>query len=622
MPLIPGAWGPLISESLALAIVAAIVYVVQDFLFPLENYWLDLLSGLLAYTLAQWLLVRKHCLMNVFTALDQGKLRLVDTLLPFLGPLAISGALAMAGRGLFVFILPTVWMICILQTCTSAVVAHWLASLRLCAGVRLGGRAWKWLVSIGLAGLLYSLAFFSLDTKKPIHPLLSGDPAVKGVWFTIPVQKSGLFPAGYARLEDSVFDDLGRIFIAGLGQTLGLVEACEIPGPDITRSVPSPDPGALVQPKFNYAVDSMCPNWIATLPGFFWRIGLLGMFLLALIVGIGGFRDPIDFGILSLVLLVGWTTWPAPARERMGNVAVLIAGMPLIALIFPLFRRNRYSYLVMWGLLSGAMFGLAAFVRRPCGQALLITAIVILVFSALRQRRMLLAVTASLALLVGSSLVPAAVNGLFAYRDAKLQISAPRISPRVHGSGFPLLGGIGGRLIETPSGYTSQYGNSLNAAFIDAAIWYIVYDRNPMIGFTRKSFTLMQQTSQRVFVEYVARHPAEFALNLLRKGYDTLLLALNVPTNWPSVSLLLFGLLALRQVLSRRNPLGGSISGDRLKETVSGFIVLGLIAAMPAVLTSPNYGESAQLPSAVLFFAVIIALHYAFQAQVSRANCP
>ncbi len=619
-PLAPGELHPLVSQSLAFAIVTAIIYVVQKFLFPLEDYWLLLVPGLLAYTLAQWLLLKWRRSANLFIALDRGDLRTVDALIPLVGPVVIAGALSAAGWGLFIFLCPAFWVICILHACMAAIVEHLLLLLRRRHGLPSGVQGRTWLASIGFAVLIFSVAFFSLDTWQPIQPRLTGDPAVRGIWFTIPVQKSDLFALGYARLEDSVFDDLGRIFVAEVGQSVGLVEACEVPGPDVSRAVVAPVPGVATQPKFNYAVDAMCPNWIATLPGFFWQIGLVGILLLVLVIGIYGFRDPIDLGILSVILLFGWATWPAPARERMGNVAVLVAGMPLIALIFPLFRRRHYSFLVMWGLLSGVLFGLAAFVRRPCGLALAFTSVAALIYLGIRQRKLGLALVASLALLAGSSLVPATLNGLFLYRDARLQISAPRISPLVHGSGFPLLGGAGGQPIGDETHLTPQYPNSLDIAFLDGPIWYVVYNTNPMIGFAQRSFTLMQSTSQGILLRYIAAHPLQYLRTSLRKTIAAIVLILNVPANWPAASLLLFGLLALRYILLHRSPAETRVSGERMLEMLAAFMVLALIAAVPAVLTSPDYGESAQLPAAVVFFTILAAIQQASRILAFKAD--
>ena len=85
------------------------------------------------------------------------------------------------------------------------------------------------------------------------------------------------------------------------------------------------------------------------------------------------------------------------------------------------------------------------------------------------------------------------------YRDEKLSITAPSELTGVHGTGYPLLGGVGGAEIETASGYAAQYENALDVAFRDAAIWYLVYDRNPMIGLARNSFGLMQATAGEIF---------------------------------------------------------------------------------------------------------------------------
>jgi hypothetical protein len=597
---------------LLFVIEGLVIYGIQKFLFPLEDYWITIWLGVIVYGLIEWLLIRRRHTKNVFIALDQGNLQLRDTILLALGPLIISAVLALTGNGQLIFLLPALWVICILHTCVSALAVYFLDYFKNRDRFTLTARNKAWLAGIFFVLFIYGLGFLSLQIYKPIHPLLRGDPVTRGIWFTIPVEKSSLFPFGYARLEDGVFDDLGHPFIASLAQTLGLIPPCDNPGPDTARSVPTPDPGTLVQPRFAYSVNTLCPKWTKTLPGFYWRVGLAGIFLLSLIIGIFIFNNPADLAMISLVMLVAWETWPASARERMGNVAVLVAGMAFVMLILPLMRRSRYSILVAWGLLSGLLFGLAGFVRQPAGFALMVTSLMIVIFAGIKYRKAALALTALGALLVGNSLIPATVNGLFLYRDEKLQITAPSISPRAHGSGIALLGGVGGKWLESPASY--EYENSLDMGFLDASIWFQVYNENPMVSFTQNSYEMMQLTARQIFFRYVVHHPMEFISISLQKVYNTFILMLQVPKNWPEVSLLLFTLLCLRFIFYRQKSSYPDSANSKVIEIVAVFAILTAIAALPAVVTTPDYGQSTFLPAAVMFFTAVIVVYYAVQS--------
>jgi hypothetical protein len=213
-------------------------------------------------------------------------------------------------------------------------------------------------------------------------------------------------------------------------------------------------------------------------------------------------------------------------------------------------------------------------------------------------------------------------NGLFHYRDTKLHISAPTISPRAHGSGVPLLGGVGGQPVMTASGVVPQYDNALDVAFLDASIWYVVYDRNPMIGFSQRSFSLLQDAGQQLFLQYVRRHPLEFGLTVLQKVGATTQQAAAILFHRPLALLLLVVLLALRHLVFRGRVRRADFSARRVLELLLALTLLLVFAAIPAVLTAPEYGESYQLPAAVLFVMLAVAVDYASLALASRPVRP
>jgi hypothetical protein len=596
----------LLTELLAFGFVSAVVVALQKFLFPVEDYWIALAAGLLAHSLVQWLLCRAGLIQNIFTALDDGTAQPRDALMPLLAAPAIAGALSVLSLGGIVFVFPVVLAICLLQSCTVAILYGSRASLRRLPSLHAGQR--RWLFTSLVVVSLYGMVFLREGVYRPSHPLSGADAAVQGAWFTVPVPPSSLFPLGYARLEDSIPDDIGRVFVVGLGQSLGLVEACEIQPPDLANAIQSPAPDPRIQPKFRFASRWMCADWNASLPGFFWRIGLLGLLLLAFVLGAYLFQDPLDFAVMAILLLVTWVTWPQPELRRAGNAAVLLAAMPLIVLIFPLVRRGRYSLLIPWGLVAGVLFGLAGAVRAPHATALTAAAIAALLLAGLRQHKALLAVSAALTLMAGTTLVPLALNGLFIYRDAGLRIAAPRISPRVHGIAFPLLGGVGGEALLNSPEPGPEYENALDVAFLDGIIAYVAHDRNPLIGVTQPSYTLLQRTSAGLLWGYVRAHPDEFVLNAARKALQTLAAMLLAPGFWLALPLVLAASLARQLVPSRQRQLERPLAGERLIEVTLTFLVLTALTALPAVLTTPQYGQSAHPPAAVFFITLLIIL--------------
>jgi hypothetical protein len=595
-------------SGVVLTVESLAVVLIQTFLFPLESYWVTIAAGLAVYAgVDVWLTVYRGR-PDIFTALDNGDIRLRDTLWLIAGPICITLILALVTRLPLVNLLPVMVLACLLHSGLTAAASSTLNAWRNNPLFPPDRKTTAWAVSLLVVTIAYTLAYFSHKTYPAVNPLLEGSPVTRGIWFTVPVAKSETYPLGQARLEDSIVDDLGRPFFAALGQSLGLVQRCAIPGPDLINYVQiSPDPN--VQPKFRTNVDTLCPEWIQTLPGYFWRIGLLGLFFLSLVIGRVVIRHPVDFALVALLLLFGWFIWPASERVRVGNVPVLIMGMPWIGLIFPVIRRNSSALAVLWGIGAGLIFSLAGLVRSPVGFSLIVTAVLAILLAGWRQKKAFLPLLALTALLLGNTILPAVMNGLFTYRDEKLQITAPKTSPREHGSGFALLGGVGGKDL-TPENFGAPlYDNALDIAFADVPIWLTVYDENPLINFTQHSYELVLKTSERVFLRYIAGHPLEFLWVLGQK-----LLDYSRVMFLPLLGLVLFVTLVLRRYAKFKpsSRMGVNVTGAR--ETVSMFVILALVASIPAVLTSMDYGENLFLPAAVIFFTGIFALFITFKS--------
>lgn len=600
-------WKYLFISIFVFIIESVSFYLIQIFLFPLENYWISILSILFCFILVEWVLIKNNFISNLFIALDKRIIYFKEIMFVLFTAILLSVAIAVIKQWMLLFVFPGILLFCLIHSCNTSIMFSIFEYLHRAQSINIDKNKLVWIITILSVFLIYSIAFFIPKTYPPSNPLFEGSYVTNGIWFTIPVNKSELFPYGYARLEDSIFDDLGKPFITALGQNLGLVEKCKFPGPDIrTFTRISSDP--MVQPKYNYTVNSLCEQWNESLPSLFWRIGLIGILLLSFFIGIVIIRNPIDLLVISLLLFSAWYVWPVSDIVREGNVAVLISGIAFLGLIFPLLRKNQYSYIMIWGLLSGFLFGLASFVRQPSGYALIVTSIIAVIYSGVRQRKLFLPLFAISVLLLGYSLIPAITNGIFSYRDEKLLITAPHASPREHGSGFALLGGIGGRNSENSAKIV--YENSLDIVFDDLPIWVNIYNDNPLINFSQNSYVLLQKTGQKLFFSYVLNHPIEFIFITIRKIIDTSFFILHLLKIWLLLAFLVIVMGCTREIIIRTDFSMKMSALNRMNETLFVCIILIIVTALPAVLTSPEYGESSNLPEAVIVFSGISLIYF------------
>ncbi len=591
-------------SALTFPALAAFTALTQSFLFPLETWWPAIAAGLALYAGVDALLAARGVTLNLFHAIDSGPVRLRDALWPLAGPLAVTFGAAAVTHLPFLRLLPVMLLLCLLHAALTAAAISAVAATRPIANRRTAA----WIASAAVVTAAYAAAFFSLNTFAAVNPLLQVTGAARGLWFTVPVAASETYPYGLARLEDGIIDDLGRPFMAALGQSLGLMKPCAVPGPDL-RSYAQISPNPNVQPKFRTNVDTLCPEWIEIIPGFFWRVGLLGVFLLSLVFGAFVTRHPVDFAVTALLMLFGWFVWPPSERVRVGNVPMLILGMPWLALLFPVIRRGRSAPVVLWGLFAGLTFGLSGLVRQPVGAALTVTALAGVVWAAWTFKKLYLPLLAVLTLLAGRAMLPAVMNTLFQYRDDKLRITAPVMSTREHGVEFNLLGGIGGKDMSEENFGAPVYENSLDISFADVPVWLTVFNENPLINITPPSHSLILVTGRSLFRQYVAAHPAEYLWILCLKTLEYLQLM-----GIPLLALLLFLTLVVGRYakIAPAERLGVSVDGAR--EAVGLLTLLAVVASVPAVLTTISYGENLFLPAVVIFFIAIPALLVTFKA--------
>ena len=201
------------------------------------------------------------------------------------------------------------------------------------------------------------------------------------------------------------------------------------------------------------------------------------------------------------------------------------------------------------------------------------------------------------------------LNGLFQYRDEKLEITAPVLTAREHGTGFALLGGIGSVDLTEANYGQPLYDNSMDLAFADVPIWLTVYNENPLITLTPSSYGLVLETGSGLFRRYAAGHPGEFMWNLCRKTGEYLSYM-----GLPLLALLLFATLVAGRY-AKLDPAGRlGVSAEGARETAGLFMVLALAASIPAMLTTIAYGENLFLPAVVIFFTAIPALLITFKS--------
>jgi hypothetical protein len=594
------------AELLVFVINLFVLHSVQLFLFPLERYWITIAVGLFVYTLLETILVHRGIMLNFFFALDQEIIGVKEALWFIAAPVLLAILTMIAGQGKLIFLLPVFWFVCSLQTFLTSRLArilewNWISkrSFSLSQGV-------LWGISFIFVFVFYSLAFDSLKTYPPLNPLLQGDPTTQGVWYTIPVEKSDLFPLGYARLENSAINDQGYLFFAVLGTNLGLVRQCESPFPNLKNVIPVP---GIDQPIYSYSFYTLCPEWATTLPEFYWRLGLLSVLLISVSFGVVLLRDPLAFFATTMFLLKAWTFWPPSIR--LGQLEGLIFGMAFVILLPYIFGRAKASTIIIGTLFYGMVAGMAGFIRNPIGLALLATGgLAVIVFVGLKKRQLLLAAVTLLALLIGNQMIPTALNGLFWYRDARLQIIAPNTALAKHGGGWNILGGIGGSYVGK-----ILYPNALDMTHWDAIIQLNIYNENPLSIFALTASTEEERTASKLLNRYILLHPLEFLTNAARKTYRALSLMIDIPGNWLSVfyTVITFGGMSflLRRWLMRLSLLRPEI--EIIHEAYDALLlclVLGIVAAIPAILTDPDYVESTHPAAVVLFITTLVTLYY------------
>jgi len=599
-----------ILESVTLTFSVCTILLIQKLLFPAEAYWIPIAGCMFVYSSLNIILGALSGIDNFFTRLDLNISTWKDGMWFIVAPLILSvTASVIAGLKL------TSTIIIFLLACSLHTYVTYVINL----GIQYARRQklfFKQLfTSIGLVWVISAFivsSFYYATIKKSLvaypvnNPIMQSQSLNRGIWYTVPVEKSELFLHGYARFEDSALgDDLGHLFFSVLGSQLGFIAVCDPSHLDISKAIYKSE-DKRYQPLFAYSFDVLCPAWANTLPQFYWFIGLMGILFTAILVGVIIFKDPGIFFLTATILLFSWSGWPA---SRPGQVEMLIFGLPFVAFIPYIAGRGRTSTILVWSFICGVVAGLAGFVRSPIGSTILMTSLLSFIFFlGVRNRRWRTVIVAVIIIIAAQRLIPATLNALFDHRDKKLGITAPIISSGAHAEpGWNLLGGIGGTYTGS---FVPTYQNALDMVHWDPIMLLNSYDRNPLAAFGLHYTT--SSVPWQIFKQYISTHPFEFTRICLKKTYNAFIILISIPTNWQ----LMIYLIALLSVVSASIRLYCRIPAQvlcqRRREDCLQFLsimmVMAIIAVLPAVLTEPTYFQVCYPAAAVLFFATLIGI--------------
>jgi hypothetical protein len=148
----------------------------------------------------------------------------------------------------------------------------------------------------------------------------------------------------------------------------------------------------------------------------------------------------------------------------------------------------------------------------------------------------------------------------------------------------------------------------------DAIIMINIYNENPLVTFALDGLSAVSSTGNKLFVNYVIRHPTQFAIITSQKVYRAWNALIEIPTIWLQVSLTLailgsLGLILRHALASWISPVLDNDTGGVAGEMLILCLTLAAIVALPAILTDPNYFQSIYPAAAVLFITTQIALY-------------
>jgi len=425
----------------------------------------------------------------------------------------------------FGFILGGLWFVCALHTYVNYVIFDWLSAIKSpnqCfkninfSGYK-AGQTLLWVIAILVViGAMANLRpptdpygnFSCGPPYAPTYQTLVENYQKMGVWYASPVPKSEEYPQGFGRLATG--------FGMGNGILCVIVANC---GFDVKK--------------------------------LYWGILILGSVLLAFVAGGIVCRNPIGFAAISIALLTGCTTflyiW---VSARAGMVEMLVLGMAFVVTLPYVIRYRSYSTIIWWSLMVGIVSGIAGLMRQNTGLSILAASmLVIIIFASIKHKKIILTLTAVVAIIVGNALIWTTFKGVSWYRDAKLEITAPTTSIYTHGAGLPLLGGIGGvHPPDAPPGLV-PYPNLLDMAFWDPVMYINVHNESPLVFYIDSQEVAEHQISFKILQRYIFEHPIEFLTNVIRKAYLLLELVVQDATKgWLSALLVLIMLGGLGKI--------------------------------------------------------------------------
>jgi len=480
-------------RALSLLGILSALYLLVDFLLPLETVPAVIVMALVGYAALEYVLTRLRFISNFFDLVDQNAPCLRETIFIIAVPAVLALICAWLTAVPMVVLLMGFWLICALHIYLSRTICSAQAAsvCRLIRGRVSGKSVLLWVVSIliVISVIPFSgrLAFNPHDLKgrtqyKNFGAYLNATRSYgeTAVLFAAKVPKKRLdrkvYPLGYCRFEETnVYDDVGYVLLQALALRLGY-EPCGTTNALINRAL---------------------------------FIG--GGILLAFTIGAVVCRSPVGFLAVGAALLVAHADfyWYLYGHTDMHGAAIgmVLIGMALACSIPVVLRRCTYSGAVWWASLCGLAAGIIALVRHNTGLSVFAACVLAaLMFTGLKRKGLMLAVI--LAILCGKMLVSRSVKLLFAYRDAKMQITQRPRSEGAHGMAFSLLGGVG-----------AAGPNSIGMKWDDGVIQKTVFSENPLVEYIGRHQRRYNQVARKIFLRYISEHPGEFARNVIRKAY-------------------------------------------------------------------------------------------------------
>jgi hypothetical protein len=115
----------LLAELVAFIIIAAVIWAVQESIFPQESFWLPICVSMFFYSVTEAILVESNITSNFFSMVSQYEIERKSIILPFTGSAILAILLSVIGTGNIFFLVPVMLFSCGMQ----AFIANWISDL-------------------------------------------------------------------------------------------------------------------------------------------------------------------------------------------------------------------------------------------------------------------------------------------------------------------------------------------------------------------------------------------------------------------------------------------------------------------------------------------------------------